>query len=168
MTAQRSPTFPVLMAAILMVGAAGSLRVAARSETNSAGRDAVARQIIAREKAWAAAWQRQDKAFMADYYADDVTLYLPWSPYLEANPQEDLFPRFAQILNQYQLREWRMYNPHVQVYGDVAILTYNDAVTASVNGKPLEYTGKATAIFVKQGSTWRLVHGHESMNPGAG
>jgi ketosteroid isomerase-like protein len=59
-----------------------------------------------------------------------------------------------------------MYNPRVQVYGDVAILTYNNAASVSMAGQPLNYTSKVTTIYVKQGNTWRVVHSHETINPG--
>jgi ketosteroid isomerase-like protein len=55
----------------------------------------------------------------------------------------------------------------VQVYGDTAVLTYNSSVSATFAGQPLNYTGKMTAVYVKQGNTWRVVHSHESMNPAA-
>jgi hypothetical protein len=29
----------------------------------------------------------------------------------------------------------------------------------------MNYTAKMTSVYVKQGNTWRVVHGHESMNP---
>jgi ketosteroid isomerase-like protein len=60
-----------------------------------------------------------------------------------------------------------MYNPRVQVYGDAAVLTYNSAVMADLGGKVMNYTAKITSVYVKQGNTWRLAHGHESVNPGA-
>jgi ketosteroid isomerase-like protein len=59
-----------------------------------------------------------------------------------------------------------MYNPRVQVYGDTAVLTYNSSISASFGGQPINYTAKVTSVYVKQGNTWRVVHAHESMNPG--
>ena len=63
--------------------------------------------------------------------------------------------------------DFQMYNPRVQVYGDAAVLTYNSAVMADFGGKVMNYTAKMTSVYVKQGNTWRLAHGHESVNPGA-
>lgn len=60
-----------------------------------------------------------------------------------------------------------MYNAHVQVYGDTAVLTYNTSVAATFGGQQVNFTGKMTSVYVKQGNTWRVVHGHESMNPAA-
>jgi ketosteroid isomerase-like protein len=127
----------------------------------------VDKQIIAREKASVEAWQKKDKAFYTDYLADDATYYGPRSPYLDVDPKVNFLPKFEQYVAMFKYLDFGMYNPRVQVYGDVAILTYNESVTAEVNGKPMSYTGKVTSVYVKQGGTWRTVHGHESINPGA-
>jgi ketosteroid isomerase-like protein len=63
--------------------------------------------------------------------------------------------------------DYAMYNPRVQVYGDTAILTYTEGVTANLYGRTMSYTGKVTSVYNKQGNTWRSVHVHESINPGA-
>jgi ketosteroid isomerase-like protein len=127
----------------------------------------VDKQIIAREKASVEAWQKKDKAFYTDYLADDATYYGPRSPYLDVDPKVNFLPKFEQYVTMFKYLDFQMYNPRVQVYGDVAILTYNESVTGEVNGKPMSYTGKVTSVYVKQGNTWRTVHGHESINPGA-
>ena len=57
-----------------------------------------------------------------------------------------------------------MYNPRVQTYGDVAVLTYNEMISGAYDGQPSTYTGKATMVYVRQGGTWRGVHYHESAN----
>jgi ketosteroid isomerase-like protein len=128
---------------------------------------AIADQIIAREKAGFEAWQRKDKAFFSDYLSDDATYFGMQSPYLETDPKVNFLPKFERMVEQFNIIDFQMYNPRVQVYGDVAILTYNHAVMANISGQPINYTGKMTAVYVKQGATWRVVHGHESINPSA-
>lgn len=52
-----------------------------------------------------------------------------------------------------------MVNPHVQVYGDTAILTYNFAgMTKGSDGKIHNNFAKSTRVYVKQGGDWKLVH----------
>ena len=127
----------------------------------------IAKAIIAREKASAEAWQRKDKAFYADYLSDDATYFGSMNPYLETDPKENLLPKFDQYAEMFKIIDFQMYNPRVQVYGDIAILTYNSMATVNLAGRPMNYTAKITSIYAKQGNTWRVVHGHESMNPGA-
>lgn len=52
-----------------------------------------------------------------------------------------------------------MVNPHVQIYGDAAILTYNFAgMTKSSDGKMHNNFAKSTRVYIKQGGEWKLVH----------
>jgi ketosteroid isomerase-like protein len=126
---------------------------------------AVAAQIIAREKASFDAWQRKDKAFFADFLADDSTLFGSMNPYLETDPKVNFLPKFEQYVEMFKINDFSMYNPRVQVYGDTAVLTYNSSTSVTFGGQPMNYTSKVTSVYVKQGNTWRMVHGHESMNP---
>jgi ketosteroid isomerase-like protein len=152
---------------ILIVGVCGLTLIASRSTAAEASQQAIANQIIAREKASVEAWQRKDKAFWSDFLTDDATFFSSQSPYLEIEPKVNFLPKFEQYVEMFKINDSQMYNPHVQVYGDTAILTYNNAVMISLGGQPLNYTGKVTTVYVKQGNTWRVVHSHETINPGA-
>jgi ketosteroid isomerase-like protein len=125
----------------------------------------IAAAIIAREKASVEAWQRKDKAFFADFLADDSTYFSSMNPYLETDPKTNFLPKFEQYVELFKFHEFQMYNPRVQVYGDTAVLTYNSSASVSMGGQVMQYTAKATSVYVKQGNTWRVVHSHESMNP---
>ena len=129
-----------------------------------AGQPSIEAQIIAREKASFEAWKRKDKAFYADYWADDFTEFLPGNPYLDT--RANILPKFEQLAEHWKIQDYQMYNPHVQVYGDVAVLTYNESIAGAYDGQPSTYTGKVTMVYVRQGNTWRGVHYHESTNAG--
>jgi len=52
-----------------------------------------------------------------------------------------------------------MANAKVQVYGDVAILTYNYlGVNKDADGATSTTLAKSTRVYVKQGGEWMLVH----------
>jgi ketosteroid isomerase-like protein len=144
---------------------AGGLFFITKGTSKEADQQAIAAQIIAREKASVEAWKRKDKAFFADFMAEDATYFGPMNPYLETDPKANFLPKFEQYVEQFKYLDNQMYNPRVQVYGDTAVLTYNSSVSATFGGQPLNYTAKMTSVYVKQGNTWRVVHGHESMNP---
>ncbi len=127
----------------------------------------VARAVIARERASFDAWQRKDKNFFAGFLADDATYFSAMNPYLETNPKENFLPKFEQMTEMFKMLDVQMYNPRVQVYGDAAVLTYNAAQTVNMAGRVTHYTSKMTSVYVRQNGVWRVVHGHESMNPGA-
>jgi uncharacterized protein (TIGR02246 family) len=139
---------------------------ATTSTSAEPSQQAIAAQIIAREKASVEAWKNKDKAFWADFMADDATYFGTMNPYLQTDPKENFFPKFEQYVEQFKYLDYQMHNPRVQVYGDTAILTYNGSFTMTMGGQPMHYTAKLTSVYVKQGNTWRVVHGHESMNPG--
>ncbi len=57
----------------------------------------------------------------------------------------------------------QMVNPKVQVYGDVAILTYNlVGLSKGSDGKLSHDYTRATRVYHKEGNTWMWVHGHFS------
>ncbi|MBV9959412.1 MAG: nuclear transport factor 2 family protein [Acidobacteria bacterium] len=128
---------------------------------------ATANQIIALEKSSVEAWKHKDKTFFAQFFADDATYFGPDNPYLESDPKVNFLPKFEQYAEMMKYTDFQMYNPRVQVYGETAILTYNSNVMATFGGQPVNYTAKVTSVYVRQGNSWRMAHGHESMNPQA-
>ncbi len=152
---------------LLLIAVVGGLSLLVTKSEAAGPQQAIANQIIAREKASFEAWQRKDKSFWNDFMADDATYFSSQSPYLETEPKVNFLPKFEQYAEIFKFNDFQMYNPRVQVYGDVAILTYNCSVSATLAGQPLNYTAKMTTVYVKQGNSWRVVHGHESMNPGS-
>lgn len=59
-----------------------------------------------------------------------------------------------------------MLNPKVQVYGDVAILTYNFAgLTKNKDGETKPKRAKSTRVYVKQGGKWKMVHANFAPDP---
>ena len=52
-----------------------------------------------------------------------------------------------------------MLNPKVQVYGDVAILSYNyTGVSKNKDNEIKSNRAKSTRLYAKQGGKWKLVH----------
>jgi ketosteroid isomerase-like protein len=60
-----------------------------------------------------------------------------------------------------------MLNPKVQVFGDVAILTYNYAGVVKDNAGKINSTkAKSTRVYVKMNGEWKLVHANFGFDPG--
>jgi ketosteroid isomerase-like protein len=69
--------------------------------------------------------------------------------------------RFYEALNQGagEVVAAEMANPKVQVYGDVAILTYNYlGMSKNTEGEVDTNLAKSTRVYVKMGESWKLVH----------
>ena len=152
---------------LLFATVIGLILLAVNSTSAETPQQALAAQIIAREKASVEAWQKKDKAFYADFLTEDATFFSSESPYLETEPKENFLPKFDQYVEMFKINDFQMHNPRVQVYGDTAILTYNSSVSVNFGGQPLNYTAKVTSVYIKQGNTWRVVHAHETVNPAA-
>lgn len=120
----------------------------------------VTQEILERERASFAAWQRSDRSFYEDYWADDMTEFMPDS--LSLTRKSEMMPRFEEMNRRWKLDSIDILNPEVRLYGDVALLTYNEQVRGRYDGKPSEYQGKVSMVYVKQGGRWRGVHYHES------
>ncbi|MDQ3803489.1 MAG: nuclear transport factor 2 family protein [Acidobacteriota bacterium] len=157
----------VLFVLLLFAAAWGVSVISGYAAADPVNKDEVARAVIARERAAFDAWQRKDKNFYAGLLADDATYFSPMSPYLETDPKENFLPNFEKYAEMFKMLDFQMYNPRVQVYGDTAVLTYNAASTVNMGGRVMNYTSKVTSVYVRQNGVWRVVHGHESMNPGA-
>ena len=156
-----------LFAAVWGVSVISGYAEAASASTVLQRNEEIARAVIAREKASVEAWQRKDKAFFADFLTEDMTNFTATNPYLDSDPKTNFIPKFEQYAEMYKVLDFQMYNPRVQVYGDTAILAYNNSSLVSMGGRTMNFTGKVTVIYVKQGNTWRVAHFHESMNGGA-
>lgn len=157
----------VLFVLALFAAVWGVSVITGHASNEAARAEEVARAVIAREKASTEAWRRKDKNFFATFMADDATYFGAMNPYLETDPRENFLPKFEQYAEMFKILDTQMYNPRVQVYGDIAILTYNSASTINMGGRVINYTGKMTSVYRRQGDLWRVVHGHESVNAGA-
>ena len=59
-----------------------------------------------------------------------------------------------------------MLNPKVQVYGDVAILSYNyTGVSKNKDNEIKSNRAKSTRLYAKQGGKWKLVHANFAPDP---
>jgi len=68
--------------------------------------------------------------------------------------------------NSDQILAAEMLNPKVQVYGDVAILSYNYAgVTKDKDGKIHNNKAKSTRVYAKINGSWKLVHANFGSDP---
>jgi ketosteroid isomerase-like protein len=109
---------------------------------------------------------KKDAAEAAKNIASDYTeLNSEYSTRVEG---KDVSARFmeADMKGSGKLLAAEMLNPKVQVYGDVAILSYNFAgVTQNKDGENEPTRAKSTRVYVKQGGTWMLVHANFGADP---
>ena len=119
----------------------------------------VADQVIAVTKAQWAAEMKNDVATAMKNVADDYTEFNP--DYPTRLDGKAMNVRLSEAFNSGSgdTVAAEMANPKVQVYGDVAILTYNYIGAAkNKDGEIESVKAKSTRVYVKQGGQWMLVH----------
>ncbi|MBI3949763.1 MAG: nuclear transport factor 2 family protein [Acidobacteria bacterium] len=126
----------------------------------------MADEVIAITKAqWAAERQRNVAEAMKNI-ADDYTEFNPdFATRLDGKGLNvRLGEAFAGDSGEQVAAE--MANEKVQVYGDVAILTYNYVGAVKNKDGQIEPTrAKSTRVYVKQGGRWMLVHANFGADP---
>lgn len=140
-----------VLTSVLIIGALLCLPAAA-----SAG---VEEDIIALAKSQWAADMAKDPVKMMETVADDYTEFN--SDYPTRIDGKALNARFAEAFtkNPGSVIVAEMANPKVQVYGDVAILTYNYlGMNRDKDGVTHPNAAKSTRVYAKIGGTWKLVH----------
>ncbi len=124
-----------------------------------AGDKEVAEEVIAITKAEWAAWMKKDVAAIYKNVADDFTVFDSEYPTRLDGKAMNVRLEEARASGSGALVAAEMANPKVQVYGDVAILTYNFIGARKNKDGEVEATkGKTTRVYVKQGGQWMLVH----------
>jgi ketosteroid isomerase-like protein len=145
----RSALLPVALALVAFAGPA-----------LAAENPAIAAEVMALAKAqWAAQDQGKPGAQAFETVAADYTEFNPVVPVLVTGKDMSLRMYDAQRTSTDKGVFADMVNPHVQVYGDTAILTYNYAgMTRSSDGKVTPDLAKSTRVYTRQNGKWMLVH----------
>ena len=136
------------------IGAALSLALAAGEP-----RGQTADEVIAITKAeWAANIAKNASASMKNI-ADDCTIFTPNFPSRLDGKTQILNLREAEAGSSGTIAMSEMSNEKVQVYGDVAILSYNYlGLNKDKDGKMEPVRAKSSRVYVKERGQWWLVH----------
>ena len=120
----------------------------------------VAAEVIAVTRAaWAAEAQGKSIAEQNAVLADDYTEFNPDYPVRIDGKAANVALYEAQARSGGKSIAGDMMNAKVQVYGDVAILTYNFVgVVQEKDGKTDNNAAKSTRVYAKIGGQWKLVH----------
>lgn len=130
------------------------------------GHDEVAKQVMARAYEQWEAFDKRDIAKAMAQVADEYTEFN--SVAATRIDGKALNHRIAEAGNQDSAEGIlaEMLNPKVQVYGNVAILSYNYmGMTKDKDGKTTPNRAKSTRVYVNQEGTWMLVHANFGADP---
>ena len=144
---RRVTVLALLMVVVLAVGGA-------QSQSSSA-----ADEVIAVTQAQWTAEMRKDMEGSQKMVAEDYTEFNDDYPTRLDGKKLNRKLAEANLGSPGRLMAAEMANEKVQVYGDVAILTYNFiGVAADKDGKTEPTRAKSTRVYVKKDGQWWLVH----------
>ena len=137
----------------IAIGAAVSLSIAMGPLTNDG------KQVIAITKAeWSSIMSKNASSAMKNV-DEDCTMWVPDFPNRLDGKNLIYNLTEAETQGTGELIFAEMSNEHVQVYGDVAILSYNYmGLAKDKEGKVEPTTAKSSRVYVKRDNDWWLVH----------
>ncbi len=140
---------------IFLAGSGAAFAQAAAAGSNKQAAD----EVIALTRAHWAAEMKKDVAAWGKNVADDYTVFEGAFP--TRIDGKAMMARIAEgnFSSSDTLITAEMANEKVQVYGDVAILSYNYiASVRNKEGKVTPAMAKSSRVYVKRGGQWMLVH----------
>jgi ketosteroid isomerase-like protein len=125
---------------------------------------AAEQEVLGVIAAWNEAFARNDAAAYFEFIDDDITVLTPSNPYRVEGVHDDR-EEFERGLAEGSGRVgyFQELQPHVQRYGDVAVVTYFSRGAYGVEGRTLYL--KETDVLVRRPDGWKIVHIHVSSTP---
>ena len=114
--------------------------------------------ILTLEKNALDRWSNADQIGFSDNFAEDATLFDFVEAHVRINGIENLKKYFASFQGKVPIHKYELINPKVQVYGDMAILSFWWKIEDEI-GEP---SWKATSVYRLHNDTWKIVHAHWS------
>jgi len=127
------------------------------------------REVLSTIQAIFEAIEDKDLDKLAEYYAqdDNVTAFLPASPFrLDGN--QSIWGEMERYKDKPTVNRISIFQPQVQIYGDVAIATFYSTTELFVPDDPMSrrfHNARNTHVFHKRDEKWVLVHTHLSALP---
>lgn len=118
--------------------------------------------IIAKEKQVLDEWGKGRTMVFPDNSAPEITYFDP-SLEKRLDGKEAFAALCKSIEGKFTVDRYDMLDPKVQVYGEVAILTYNLIDYSEKAGSTEKtFSWNSTEVYHKEGRDWRIVHSHWS------
>jgi ketosteroid isomerase-like protein len=113
--------------------------------------------LISMECAALDRWIRGDPSGYLEIYAPDIVYFDPYRP-MRVDGIEALTALYQELWGQVLLDRYELLNPHVQVIGDAAVLTFN---YVSYKGETAS-RWNCTEVYRRDGDRWQIVQQHWS------
>jgi ketosteroid isomerase-like protein len=127
------------------------------------GIGATAEQILLLERTALNRWGRGEPAGYSDIYADDVTYFDPLVA-ARIDGRDAMITYYKPWTGQIHVPRYELLRPRVDVWGDMALLTYN-LVNYVQHADGTEHEGSCwncTEVYVLREGGWHILHSHWS------
>jgi ketosteroid isomerase-like protein len=132
------------------------------SLSHSAAETAQADTIIALERAALDRWGKGEPQGYLETYAPEITYFDPMGA-KRIDGYAAMQEYYRPITGTIRVDSYDMIGAKVQQHGDVAVLSYNLVSHArKPTGEPLQVRWNSTAVYVRGGGTWKIIHSHFS------
>ena len=120
-------------------------------------------EVLQTVREWNNSFSANDPETYFRFIHDNVTLFLPASPYRIEGKQDDR-EEFEYSLKKGWTRVgyFQELQPNVQVIGNTAIVTYHNRGTYGMGESEKTVNLKETDILVKEDGKWKVIHIHVS------
>lgn len=120
-------------------------------------------EVLQTVREWNNSFAANDPATYFQFIHDDITLFLPGSPYRIEGKQDDR-EEFEYSLKKGWTRVgyFQELQPKVLIIGNTAIVTYHNRGTYGMGENEKTIYLKETDIMVKEDGKWKVIHIHVS------
>jgi ketosteroid isomerase-like protein len=121
-------------------------------------------EVLETIKKWNNAFAANDPGPYFQFIHDEITLFLPTSPYRVEGKQDDR-EEFEYSLKKGWTRVgyFQELQPKVQIIGNTAIVTYHNRGTYGEGDNEKTANLKETDVLVRENGNWKVIHIHVSV-----
>lgn len=102
------------------------------------------------------AWAKGGPEDLASFFREDIVMVHP--DFTQRTEGIDAcVASYQDFCKQAQIRDFKINNPGIDVFGDTAIATYSYEITYEMGGEQFNDTGRDIFVFVRQSGQWRAV-----------
>jgi hypothetical protein len=117
--------------------------------------------ILTLEKNVLDKWSNGDPIPFSKNFAPDATLFDDIGAQMRLNNPEEITNYLASFGGKIPAHQYKLIAPKVQVYGDIAILTFQYHATMPDNEQGTPW--KVTSVYRLKDGKWQVVHAHWSL-----
>jgi hypothetical protein len=136
----------------ILLSCSNNIKTSQKTDLNI---DSIKSLILEKENATLKRWYNGDPMGFIDNSWEDVTYFDP-SLINRADSINTFRKILTPIIGQVNIPAHRLDKPLVQVYGDIAILTFTDVFNIGTNTARWH----ATEIYQQRENEWKLIHSH--------